>query len=78
MILLKILNQEYLEDKILNINSIKKNEIKNKIGIIYLYYDNFNTNKIKTEPLDYEYEDGNIIINHKHPLSIKTKHIYLL
>lgn len=50
-----------------------------KIGVIYLYYDNFNTiTGIKVEPFNYEYEKGKLIIDHKHPLSIKKQHVYNL
>jgi hypothetical protein len=68
--------EKVLQNVILGLKN--KNEIKNKIGIIYLYYDNFNTLQIATEPLNYEYANGNIIINHKHPHSLENKHIYSL
>jgi hypothetical protein len=54
-----------LKNVIMNLH--KSNEIKDyQIGIIYLYYDNFES--VKIEPLRHHIEDGNLIIHHKHPL----------
>lgn len=46
------------------------------IGVIYLYYDNFED--VKIEPFIYETINGELIIKHKHPLSTKIQHIYKL
>jgi hypothetical protein len=46
---------------------------------LYQFYDNFDTiTGIDIKPFDYEYEDGKLVIDHKHPLSIKKQHIYNL
>jgi hypothetical protein len=58
-----------------------KNRISfdHKIGVIYLYYDNFDSiTGIEVEPFDYKYEDGKVIIDHKHPQSMKKQHVYNL
>jgi hypothetical protein len=46
------------------------------IGVIYLYYDNFDT--VRIEPLEYKIINKCMEIKHKHPLSDKTVHKYLL
>ena len=50
-----------------------------KIGIIYLFYDQFNTiTSVDIIPFDYQYEKGKLLIKHKHPLSDCVNHIYSL
>ncbi len=55
-----------------------RTELLYGINVIYLYYDNFNSTDIKIEPFEYKISDGNIIIDHKHPLSSKTIHEYVM
>ena len=44
-----------------------------------MFYDNYDSfTGCKLEPFDYEYEDGKVIIDHKHPHSKNNKHIYHL
>lgn len=50
-----------------------------KIGIIYLYYDEFSAiTAIKIEKLDYKTINGYMKITHKHPHSSEKTHKYLL
>jgi hypothetical protein len=46
---------------------------ENKIGVIYLYYDNFQD--IELRDFTHQVKDGNLIIDHKHPLSAETHFI---
>lgn len=83
-------DQYYYKDKIMKaykgredvlkkvISGLKnRTTFEHKIGIIYLFYDQFETiTGINITPFDYKYEDRNLIIEHKHPLDKKEKHIY--
>ena len=46
------------------------------IGVIYLFYDEFED--VKIEPVKYEMKKGNIIVKHRHPLDRELKRIYKL
>jgi hypothetical protein len=53
-----------------------RKSVKCNIGVIYLYYDNFDT--VRIEPLEYKIINKCMEIKHKHPLSDKKIHKYLL
>lgn len=77
----KIMNKYDGREKILSdvIRGLKnRTDILMKIGVIYLYYDNFNSLNIKIQPLDYHVNNGVLNINHNYPLSRKNKFNYPL
>ena len=66
------------EEKLIEVIKGLKNRktVDFNIGVIYLFYDGFDT--VETIPLTYETEDGVLKISHKHPHSLKSEHeIYL-
>jgi len=46
------------------------------IGVIYLFYDEFE--EVKIEPVKYEIKKGTIIVEHRHPLDREIERKYKL
>lgn len=66
--------QDKLKDVIKSLKN--RNQLDYPINVIYLFYDNFE--EVKIEPLTYKIENGNLVIKHKHPLSLQTEHKFKL
>ena len=66
------------EDKLKDVIKGLKNRssLDYPINVIYLFYDNFE--EVKIEPLSYKTENGELFIQHKHPLSLQKEHKYKL
>jgi hypothetical protein len=68
--------EQKLKETILGLKN--RTSYDHKIGVIYLFYDGYTDQEIKIEPLEYRTEKGNLIINHKHPLSVNKEHVIVL
>jgi len=67
------------EERLKNVLIDLKNNVKEidcPIGVIYLFYDNFDN--VKIEPLTYNIENGIMTITHKHPLQENPEHVFIL
>jgi hypothetical protein len=68
--------EEILKKTILGLKN--RTEFDMKIGVIYLFYDNFSEDNIMVRPLDYEVDKGILKVIHNHPLSKQTNHEIIL